>query len=290
MQLGFETSPFCPCTFVLRNPQTKEPDGIIGIHVDDGLCGGNQRFVEKLQALERKYPFGSHKTDQFTFTGIDMFQHPNKGITMSQAEYVKKISPIKIPSERRQQEDLDVTPEERLALRGLIGSLQYAAVHTRPDLSSRLSFLQSDINKATIQTLLEANKTLHEAKRHSNVTVTIQPINCSELRFLAFSDASFASKKVPDSHTGCIIMSTHKNIEKNTTCLVNPISWGCKKIQRVVTSTLAAETVSLSSVLDQLSWIRLCWAWLLNPKVKWQEPEQALVDLPQSFSTTTYKA
>ena len=290
MQLGFETSPFCPCTFVLRNPQTKEPDGIIGIHVDDGLCGGNPRFVEKLQALERKYPFGSHKTGQFTFTGIDMFQHPNKRITMSQAEYVKKISPIKIPSERRRQEDSDVTPEERLALRGLIGSLQYAAVHTRPDLSSRLSFLQSDINKATIQTLLKANKTLHEAKRHSNVTVTIQPINCSELRFLAFSDASFASKKVPDSHTGCIIMSTHKNIEKNTTCLVNPTSWGCKKIQRVVTSTLAAETVSLSSVLDQLSWIRLCWAWLLNPKVKWQEPEQALVDLPQSFSTATYKA
>ena len=26
------------------------------------------------------------------------------------------------------------------------------------------------------------------------------------------------------------------------------------------------------------------------PKVKWQEPEQALVDLPQSFSTATYKA
>ena len=290
MQLGFETSPFCPCTFVLRDPQTKEPDGVIGIHVDDGLCGGNQRFVEKLQALERKYPFGSHKTGQFTFTGIDMFQHPNKGITMSQAEYVKKISPIKISSERRQQESSEVTPEERLALRGLIGSLQYAAVHTRPDLSSRLSFLQSDINKATIQTLLEANKTLHEAKRHSHVTVTIQPINCSELRFLAFSDASFASKKIPDSHTGCIIMSTHKNIEKNTTCLVNPISWGCKKIQRVVTSTLAAETVSLSSVLDQLSWIRLCWAWLLNPKVRWQEPEQALIDLPQSFSTATYKA
>ena len=210
--------------------------------------GGNQRFVEKLQALERKYPFGSHKTGQFTFTGIDMFQHPNKGITMSQAEYVKKISPIKVSSERRQQENTEVTPEERLALRGLIGSLQYAAVHTRPDLSSRLSFLQSDINKATIQTLLEANKTLHEAKRHSNVTVTIQPIACSALRFLAFSDASFASKKVPDSHTGCIIMSTHQNIEKNTTCLVNPISWGCKKIQRVVTSTLAAETVSLSSV------------------------------------------
>ncbi|CAL1168143.1 unnamed protein product [Cladocopium goreaui] len=42
-----------------------------------------------------------------------------------------------------------VTDTERHLLRGLIGSLQYAAVHTRPDLASSLSFLQSDINKVT---------------------------------------------------------------------------------------------------------------------------------------------
>ena len=118
----------------------------------------------------------------------------------------------------------------------------------------------------------------------------IQPIACEDLRFLAFSDASFSSKKNPDSQTGCVIMSTHKEIGNNTTCLVNPISWGCKKIQRVVTSTLAAETVSLSSVLDQLSWIRLCWAWVMDSNVRWQNPEAALRSLPQSFSTATMKA
>ena len=288
--LGFEQSPFCPCTFILRHQKTREPEGIIGVHVDDGLCGGNDRFFAKLQELEKVYPFGSHKVGQFTFTGIDMFQHPNKSITLSQAEYVKKIQPIKVSLERRKQETEKINPEERLALRGLIGSLQYASVHTRPDLASRLSHLQSSINSATSETLLDANKTLHEAKKHSNVSITIQPIACEDLRFLAFSDASFSSKKNPDSHTGCVIMSTHKEIGNNTTCLVNPISWGCKKIQRVVTSTLAAETVSLSSVLDQLSWIRLCWAWLMDPNVRWQNPEAALRSLPQSFSTATMKA
>jgi hypothetical protein len=288
--LGFEQSPFCPCTFILRHQKTREPEGIIGVHVDDGLCGGNDRFFAKLQELEKVYPFGSHKVGQFTFTGIDMFQHPNKSITLSQAEYVKKIQPIKVSVERRKHETENISPEERLALRGLIGSLQYASVHTRPDLASRLSYLQSSINSATIATLLDANKTLHEAKRHSNVSITIQPIACEDLRFLAFSDASFSSKKNPDSQTGCVIMSTHKEIGNNTTCLVNPISWGCKKIQRVVTSTLAAETVSLSSVLDQLSWIRLCWAWVMDSNVRWQNPEAALRSLPQSFSTATMKA
>ena len=290
LRLGFEQSPFCPCTFILRCPKTRVPEGIIGVHVDDGLCGGNQRFMDKLQELERRYPFGSQKVGQFTFTGIDMFQHPNKAITLSQSKYINAINPIKIPIERRKDETSKVTAEEKMALRGLIGSLQYASVHTRPDLSSRLSFLQSDINQATIQTLLEANRTLHEAKRHSNVSLTINPIACADLRFLAFSDASFASQKNPDSHTGCIIMSTHKDIGNNTTCVVNPMSWGCKKIQRVVTSTLAAETVSLSTVLDQLSWIRLCWAWLLDNSVPWKRPEQALQDLPESFSTATIKS
>ena len=55
---------------------------------------------------------------------------------------------------------------ERLALRGVRGSPQYAAVNTRPDISSKLSFLQSAINNAKVETLQEANKLLHEAKKH----------------------------------------------------------------------------------------------------------------------------
>lgn len=118
---------------------------------------------------------------------------------------------------------------ERQDLRALIRSLQYAAVHTRPGLSSRLSCLQSDINRATVSTLVQANQALHEAKKYSAVAITVRPIAISDLRFLAFSDASFASKGNPNSNTGCINMSTHKNINKNTTCPVSPLVWGCKK-------------------------------------------------------------
>ena len=84
-------------------------------------------------------------------------------------------------------------------------------------------------------------------------------------------------------------MATHKDIGHNTTCPVSPISWGSKKIQRVVTSTLAAETTSLGTVLDQLSWIRLCWAWLLDPKVPWKNPKQAFKGLPETYTTATLK-
>lgn len=290
LKIGFSQSPFDPCVFILRNPNTLQPDGIIGLHVDDGLCGGNERFDAALHRLVQKYPFGSKKVQKFTFTGIEMTQNHDKSINLSQSKYVRAIESIHIPQSRRQTPTDAVTDAERQALRALIGSLQYASVHTRPDIACRLSFLQSDINCATIETLISANQCLYEAKKHHDDSITIQAINKDDLRFLAFSDASFASKSNPSSHSGSIIMSTHKAINQNTTCPVSPLSWGSRKIQRVVTSTLAAETVSLASVLDQLSWTRLCWGWMLNPEVQWKRPSEALKQLPLSISTATMSA
>ena len=218
-----------------------------------------------------------------------MHQHANKSTSLSQSKYVREINPIAIDPSRKKDPLQEVTTKERQDLRALIGSLQYASVHTRPDISSRLSHLQSAINKATVETLMMANQTLHIAKKHHDVEIKIQPIPLEALRFLAFSDASFASANNPSSHTGCMIMCTHADICKNVTCPVSPMVWGCKKIQRVVTSTLAAETVSLHTVLDQLSWVKLCWAWMLNPKTEWRKPTETLKQLPSAVTTTTFK-
>ena len=248
-------------------------------------------FLESqgIQTLERKYPFGSRKMGSFTFTGIDLHQEPNKNITLSQSTYVRKIKPIPIASSRKEQEESKITEEEKQNLRGLIGSLQFASVNTRPDLASRLSSLQSQINSATVGTLILANRTLHEAKRHHDVTVTVQAIETRQVRFLSFSDASFASRKAPTSQAGNIILATHQRIEENVACPISPISWGSKKIQKVVTSTLAAETMSLSSSLDQLSWIRLYWHWLLCPNEEWKHPIETLQRIPKAITTVTHK-
>jgi transposase InsO family protein len=286
--LGFKPSPFDPCVFVLRHPNSNDLSGVLGIHVDDGIYGGDQFFQNQISKLEEKYPFGSKKSQSFTFTGIDLHQNPDNSIELSQSQYIRNINPIVMKSDRRAQEDEPVTEEERHLLRGLIGSLQYAAVHTRPDLTSSLSHLQSQINKATVTTLIMANKTLHTAKKHSDVIIRINPIAIRDLRFLAFSDASFASKAKPESYAGMIIMATHKDISKNKSCAISPLSWGTKKIQRVVTSTLSAETSALSTTLDQLTWIRIYWAWLLNPNVPWQRPETA-EDIPEAVTVPTIK-
>ena len=48
-----QQSPFDPCLFILRDSNSGQPDGILGLHVDDGLCAGNERFLKVLEQLER---------------------------------------------------------------------------------------------------------------------------------------------------------------------------------------------------------------------------------------------
>jgi len=282
--LGFKASPFDPCLFHLSDNTTQETQGLIGIHVDDGLCCGNHIFQEKLKQLESKFPFGSRKMHNFVFTGLKISQAHDYSITVDQAQYVRDIHAISLSKERRTQLDHVVTEDERQALRAVIGSLQYAAVNTRPDICSRLGWLQSQINKAKVSTLVEANRTLHEAKQFSDVALKIQPIPIKDLRFVAFSDASFASEKCPDSHQGMMIMSAHKCIGENQRSPVNPMVWHSKKIQKVAVSTLSAEAMALAGAVDMLSWVRLFWAWICDHRCNWRQADETLLRLPPAVS------
>ena len=111
--LNFIPSPFDPCLYLLYEEGKDEPAGILGVHVDDGLCGGNQYFHEMIKRLEAKFPFGSRKTQSFVFTGIEMHQQNDYSIVMSQEKYVSKINPIHIQPQRKIQENLPVTERER---------------------------------------------------------------------------------------------------------------------------------------------------------------------------------
>ena len=73
-------------------------------------------FEEKVKQLESRFPFGSKKVGQFTFTGI-LNQHHDGSIVLSQSKYVNGIQPIHIPMDRRQSGPEKVSEEERHQLR-----------------------------------------------------------------------------------------------------------------------------------------------------------------------------
>ena len=110
-KLNFEACPFDPCVFVLRE-KDRSLAGVLGIHVDDGVGGGNSYYQQQIDKLEQKYAFGSKKSTAFTFTGIEITQQPDNSIHLSQANYIKQIKSINIPSDRKLQPDQNVTESE----------------------------------------------------------------------------------------------------------------------------------------------------------------------------------
>ena len=60
-KLGFVQSPFDPCMHVLRHPQKGTVEGVLGLHVDDGICGGTSYFNMVLDKLETKYPLAQRR-------------------------------------------------------------------------------------------------------------------------------------------------------------------------------------------------------------------------------------
>ena len=289
LALGFRMSPLDPCLFSFVGKDQKV-HGVLGVHVDDGLCAGDYEFEKALKQLEQKFPFGSKRQKSFVFTGIQVNQDDKGRIHLDQREYVNKIDPIQIDRHRRKQENETVTEKEKQDLRGIMGSLQYAATNTRPDLSARLSLLQARINCAAIRDLLEANRLLSDAKKHGDTRITYESIPTEDLRFIVYSDASFASREKQQSQKGGIILAAHRQVMDQQPAGASPIVWYSKKISRVVASTLAAETFALSHAIDLLDWIRLSWEWMLDPTIPWKEPERVWQNSNPSIAVTDCKS
>ena len=83
---------------------------------------------------------------------------------MGSEGHIRKIEPINVSQNRHASPDADLSDMERHFLRGLCCSLQYAAVHTRPDLAAKVGQLQASIPRAKVKDLLETNRVLYEGK------------------------------------------------------------------------------------------------------------------------------
>ena len=116
------------------------------------------------------------------------------------------------------------------------------------------------------------------------------PIPEDRVAFCAFSDASFSTSKDLSSRQGTLIFSTDTRLAQNERTVVCPIAWSSRKIPRVVTSTLSAESMALSSALDRLGYIRVMWEWLKDPAVDWANPSQVLAKAPTSSAVTDCKS
>ena len=241
-----------------------------------------------LNQLREKFSFGAFNKNEFDFCRVHYRQWDDGTIEMDQRPCLSRVEPLNVPENRRANPDDDLTDAEKQCLRGLCGSLQFAAVRTRPDLCAKVGPLQASIPKGKVKDLLERNRVLYEGKPH-HVCLLIVPIPIRDLTFCAFSGASFSTASNLSSRQGTLIFSTDRNLSQNSWAVICPMAWSSRKIPGVVTSTLSAESMALRSTLDRLSFIRICWEWIKNPGIDWTNCN-AVTDCKSVYDVATKNA
>ena len=133
--------------------------------------------------------------------------------------------------------------------RSVIGQLGWAAGQTRPDDAFDCCELSSSVKHATIEDLLRANKVLSRAKSEPVVLTFKDMGDLSTAKFVCFNDSSFGNLCDGGSQGGYIIFLEGQN--GNCSLLMCQ----SKKLRRVVSSTMAAETLSQVEVAEACFWL-----------------------------------
>ena len=241
--------------------------GALAIHVDDILFTGTEQFQRSyMQKLKDKYPFKHWKINQGEFLGRYLKKNENGSISVNQNEYCMKMKTIELTRERRRERNADLTEKERSQLRGVAGALNWITTATRPDMAAATASVQQKITSAKVGDIAQANQAVAEARDHKHVTIVVQPIPMLDLSILVTADASWTSENDLKSQGAYMICATTKDVEKGHAVTVSPLKWKSQKQERAVSSTLAAELLTVSKGVAEATWMRhfFCEAMVEN--------------------------
>ena len=230
---------------------------LICVHVDDSLIAASD-----LDMLHREK---SSFVDKFEMHDIGEAAYilrmkisrdlENRILTLSQESYVKNIierfrmkecKPVTTPMETGLKlEKNENAPVKLKEYQALIGSLTYAAMAKRPDISSALNIVSQFASCPGNEHWTAAKRILRYLQGTSDWGITFNASN-STLDLLGYVDADWAGDPVTrKSQSGYVFMLGG-----------GAVSWASKKQSVVALSTTEAEYVSASLAAQEAIWLR----------------------------------
>ncbi len=221
-------------------------EALIGLHVDDFLNAGGEYFHNTiLPEILNAFKVGKSERGNFMYTGFQLSQD-DEGVFLDQSEYVESITIPTIDAARMRQLKEDMTFDELSLLRKMTGQLNWTVRSTRPDLSFNMIACSTHFKGGKVADLKYAKKTLANLQQNKALLRFSNLGDLSKAEIWLFTDASYGNlNEGTDSTQGYVLFMVNP---KNGKCA--PIDWKANKINRVVSSTLAAETLSLTKGLD----------------------------------------
>ena len=178
-------------------------------------------------------------------------------MTESVEEYIKEIK--RIPVKRGEAEGRSLNPAETKDFRSLVMKLRWPAQKLLTQVLYGASVLAQKVNEATVARVKEANRLLkvaNEEVRAGRAQITHRPLDLSQLCVVTYFDASLGREEGCKSQAGMVSFATDAKALQTMTN-ANRVEHQSKRITRVVKSSLAAESASLSMAVDKHLYTRV---------------------------------
>lgn len=250
--------------------------GILGVHVDDLIGGGDQLWEKAIRWLKSELEFGVWETRKFTFRGRELEQSSeNKAITIKMTNYIDKIQPVSVPRALREHPEKQLDAELHSQYRGIVGGLQWLQAQGSPGLAYDVSMLQSKSASPSVADLCAANKLLRAAQtmKHTAVKIVSMP---KRFVWMTLTDAAHANRPDLSSTSGHLILAAHPNILTGVSSPVSLLGWNSRKIRRKVRSSLGAESAAMSTGLEHTDLLRVMYGELSGDLIDLSEHENYL--------------
>lgn len=212
------------------------------------------------------------------YTGFQLNQDKD-GVSLDQSDYIESLTVPEIDKLRLRQSNEEMTYEELSMLRKMTGQLNWTVRSTRPELSFSMIACSTHFKGGSVADLKFAKKTLQNLKDNKAILRFSNLKDLKKTEIWLFTDASYGNLNGgTDSTQGYVLFLVRP---EDGRCA--PIDWRANKIDRVVTSTLAAEAVSLTKGLDAA----IAFKWTLQQLLgeEGNLPVRAIIDNKDTYES-----
>jgi uncharacterized protein YrrD len=256
-------------TFVLTD-RDGLTQSICNLHVDDGFLVGNlnsQEFPEAFTKIRSQFAVKEWITlqdKQHKYLGVQTWQNADGSVSESMEAYIKEIQTI--PVKRGDPEDRRLDAAETKAFRSAVMKLRWPAQKLLTQVLYGVSALAQKVNEATVQNVKEINRLIKLAKEEATAgraSITHRPVDLGQVCVVTYFDASLGKEDGYKSQAGLVTFVTdERTLTQETNA--NRVEHQSKKISRVVKSSLAAESASLSMAVDKHLYARVLLQALMH--------------------------
>ena len=204
------------------------------------LYSGTQLFCNiVVEKLKEKFLIESEESINFAYVVLRIKSYKD-GLTIDQNYYIAGLDTIPINKKRASEKKEALDEKEKKEYRALVGQLNWVSTHTRPDIAFETCVLSSTFHETKVADLIRLNKLVERVQRDKINIYFPRLDNIKEVTLECYTDASLKNLQYSNSQLGLIIFLKYRFGVK---C---PLFWRSKKLERMIKSTIAAETLALN--------------------------------------------